>query len=283
MRFHLPKICKWSWAPQIRAGANCCHSPSIRQVVTVRRCGAHDHVRLFLLALLPSLLPLLCTCSLPGPPRLVVGSCVDVPDCESIYPQGHWQFVHLIEFKLPNGATGTVIGVTVLNDGSVQSALTTTEGMTLFAADSASGRLKVLQAVPPFDKPGFAKGLMADVRTIFVRPKPVVTTCGLLDGQQPCCRLQDKDGRLTDILPDSKGCWRITSRPAGQDGKIRSITASNCTERQGYRLARSMTMTTSGKHGYTLKMRLISAEKENRSIEETEKGKQSLKKYSNEI
>ncbi len=225
MRFHLPKICKWSWV-------------------------------------LSALLPVLCSCSISSPPRPAPGSCSDFPACASVYPQGHWQFVHLIEFKLPNGTGGTVIGVTVIDDGSVQCALTTTEGMTLFAADAENGRLTVLQAVPPFDRPGFAKGLMADVRTIFVRPKPVMTTCGLLDGNQPCCRLQDNDGSLTDILPDKNGCWKIHARPAGHGGKIRSIVASNCTMRQGYRLARSMTMTTSGQLGYTLKMRLISAEKE---------------------
>ncbi len=217
--------------------------------------------RLFLLALLPAL----CSCSIPGPPRLAVGSCVDLADCESIYPQGHWQFVHLIEFQLPNGTGGTVIGITVLDGRNIKCALTSTEGMTLFEAEDGD-TLKILQAVPPFDKPGFAEGLMADVQTIFVRPTPVLTTCGLLDGQQPCCRLQDTNGRLTDILPDKNGCWQITSRPAGRNDQIRSIITSNCTERQGYRLARSMIMTTSGGHGYTLKMLLISAEKR------TEKG-----------
>ncbi len=258
MRFHLPKICKWSWVPQIRAGATCRYSPSMRQVVTVRIRGVHDHLLLFLLALLP----ILCSCSISSPPRLAPESCSDFPTCASVYPQGQWQFVHLIEFTLPNGTGGTVIGVTVLDDGSVQCALTTTEGMTLFAAHSKNGRLKVLQAVPPFDKPGFAKGLMTDVRTIFVRPQSTTVTCGLLDGNQPCCRLQNNDGSLTDILPDDRGCWKIHARPVGQGGQIRSIVASNCTERQGYRLGRSMTMTTSGQLGYTLKMRLISAEKE---------------------
>ncbi len=211
--------------------------------------------RLFLLALLPAL----CSCSIPGPPRLAVGSCVDLADCESIYPQGHWQFVHLIEFQLPNGTGGTVIGITVIEGNAVQCALTTTEGMTLFEAEDGD-TLKILQAVPPFDKPGFAEGLMADVRAIFLQP-PGAPVCGALADERRTCRFRQQDGKLTDILPepDARKCFRIITWSADHR-QTRIITAKDCRQQDGYRQARSLTLNSSGIKNYTLKMSLINAE-----------------------
>ena len=72
---------------------------------------------------------------------------------------------------MADGPVSTVIGVTSLAGDEISCALMTVEGLTLFAAVFKTGaEPEVRRAVPPFDRPGFARGLMADVRTIFVQP-----------------------------------------------------------------------------------------------------------------
>jgi len=142
------------------------------------------------------LLLLLCGCAPAGLLSLdQPHTCTDEPNCASAFPQGKWQFVHLIEFRLPDGTGSTVIGITVLDGTAIKCALTTTEGMTLFQATD-NGRLKIIHALPPFDKPGFAAGLMGDVRAILLRP-PGTPRCGLFDNK-PGCRFQDENTTTED-------------------------------------------------------------------------------------
>jgi len=202
------------------------------------------------------LLFILCSCAVSGPPVLDDSrACSDSRDCASAFPRGSWQFVHLIEFSLADGSGGTVIGVTVLDGQTIKCALTTTEGMTLFEAESA-GSLKVLRAVPPFDRPGFARGLLADVRTIFVRPQGL-PSCGMF-GREPGCRFRYRDG-TTDVVLSADGCLQINTWTAA-GLPVRIITTHDCTLRQGYRLARSLILKAPGKGGYILKMKLLRAQ-----------------------
>ncbi|HHB75225.1 MAG TPA: hypothetical protein ENK84_01595 [Desulfobulbus sp.] len=199
----------------------------------------------------------LCACTASGPPGLDdPRACADSRNCASAFPRGSWQFVHLIEFSLADGAGGTVIGVTVLDGQTIKCALTTTEGMTLFEAESA-GSLKVLRAVSPFDKPGFAQGLLADVRTIFVRPQ-AAPLCGMLDEGQSVCRYRNKSG-ITDVMSTEDGCPRITTWTAA-GLPDRTITAHDCSLNHGYQLARSLVLQAVGKGGYILKMKLLRAQ-----------------------
>ncbi len=152
-----------------------------------------------------------------------------------------------------------MIGVTVLNGRTVKCALTSTEGMTLFEA-RADNTVEVLHAVPPFDKPGFAKGLLNDVRAIFLRP-PGTPVCGTLADGRRTCRFRQQDGKLTDILPDPDAgkCFRIITWSADHR-QTRIITAKDCRLQNEYRQARSLTLNSPGTKGYTLKMSLLQAE-----------------------
>ena len=202
------------------------------------------------------LLLLLCGCTPIGPQPLEhLHGCGDGPACGSAFPHGRWQFVHLIEFRLPGGGGGTVIGITVLDGTALKCALTTTEGMTLFEATD-NGGLTIIHALPPFDKPGFAEGLMADVRALFMRP-PGSPSCGMF-GSEPGCRFRNRD-RTTDVVLKDDGCRQITTWTAA--GMVaRTITTYDCTLRHGYRLARSLVLKSKGKSDYVLKMKLLRAQ-----------------------
>ena len=202
------------------------------------------------------LLLLLCGCAPVGPQPLDhIHGCGDGSACGSAFPHGRWQFVHLIDFRLPGGSGGTVIGITVLDGTSLKCALTTTEGMTLFEATD-NGELTIIHALPPFDKPGFAQGLMADVRALFIRP-PGSPACGTF-GSESGCRFGDGE-RTTDVALGDDGCHQITSWTAA-GLPTRTISTHDCTLRHGYRLVRSLVLKAWGKSGYVLTLRLINVQ-----------------------
>ncbi len=219
--------------------------------------------RLFCLGML---LLFLTSCAAEQPqrlPQLVAQSPLSLHTeqgkaCASVYPEGRWQFVHAVEFTMANGNGSTVVGVTVLDGNEIRCALTTIEGFTLFAA-RFTGRLKVLRAVPPFNKPAFAAGLMNDVRAIFVRPAGKDVRYGRLGEYPDCCRIRAADGRVTDILPARNG-WRINTY-SRELIKTRTIVARSCRTVDAARIPGEIDLTVPGPTGYTLKMTLLSAEK----------------------
>ena len=178
--------------------------------------------------------------------------------CLQAFPEGQWQLVHAIDFRMAGGMRGHALGVLVLGDDEIRCALMTMEGLTLFEARSrGKTALEVSRALPPFDNPEFAVGLMEDVRTLFRRPAGTLqygtTTTG-----EPVCRFTD-EGTVTDVLPEGDGCWRIITYDADTVA-TRIITTQACTSAAGTALAGSLTLTALGTNGYTLSMELVSAE-----------------------
>ena len=179
---------------------------------------------------------------------------------ESVFPRGHWQFAHAIDFSMADGTGSTVIGVTSLDDKSIACALTTVEGFTLFAAVYHQGKgLTVERAVPPFDKPAFAEGLMADVRTIFLAPPAAVIRYGRTADGLPTCRATWPDGRISDILPEVNGCWQIQTYTPEQTLE-RAIVGRSCRKKGDFLIPEYLELKGFGQTGYTLKMTLIHAD-----------------------
>jgi hypothetical protein len=197
-------------------------------------------------------------------PNSTVSTAMLKQDCAQVYPQGKWQFVHAIDFTMAAGRGSSVLGVTVLDGNTVHCALVTIEGLTLFEARlvNKTGKPKVLRELPPFDKPGFAAGLLADVRAMFIRPAAWDGTIqyGSFGDNMPGCRLQGDDGRTTDILPSADGCWQVNAL-AGELDRDRIIIARSCILQDGYRVPKELELTVPGPVGYILKMTLLSAEK----------------------
>lgn len=180
--------------------------------------------------------------------------------CEAVFPQGHWQFVHSIDFSLKDGSGSTVIGVTRLTDDEIACALMTVEGFTLFEAVYRQKEgLEVRRAVEPFDKPAFAEGLMTDVRAIFRAPSLHNGQYGRLAGNVQTCRYTGVDGRITDIQPAIDDCWQIQTYSADHTME-RAIVGRACQKRGESLVPLHLELKGFGQTDYTLKMTLIQAE-----------------------
>ena len=195
--------------------------------------------------------------------------------CEAIFPQGSWQFVHEVAFRMADGSRGNALGVVVLDGQSIRSALMTVEGLTLFeASSSGADNLEVKRAIPPFDKAAFATGLMRDVRTLFLLPAGKGKHGILADGTAVCRYVAGET--VADLAPLDDGCWRLDiylGQPFDQvDGglltktydkhvRTRMVRAGSCTAGSAAVIPKVLELTASGPAGYTLTMRLISAER----------------------
>lgn len=217
-----------------------------------------------LLALLSLLLLALTACTASSRRQMPELTAIQAPQgangCGSVFPRGRWQFVHAIEFAMQEGSGSTVIGITTLAPGSISCALTTVEGFTLFEAIYHDGKgLEVQRAVPPFDKPAFAEGLIEDVQAIFLAPLSTTMRYGAIAGKMAGCRYSATDGRITDIIPAHDDCWQIQTYTAGMDLN-RSIVGRSCRKEGDILIPEQIELRGFGQTGYTLKMTLIQAE-----------------------
>lgn len=200
------------------------------------------------------------------PPQLVEAVESQGEDgCAAVFPQGNRQFVHAIDFTMQNGSGTAVVGVTSLKDNDIACALVTVEGLTLFEAVFRHDEsFTVKRAVPPFDSPAFAQGLIGDIRAIF-QPPPGRGSRGQLllpaptAGMTAVCRYKDTAGGVVDVLPEVDGCWQIRSYTP--DGVMdRTIVGRSCKEQGAGLIPDYIELRTYGRSGYTLKMTLIRAD-----------------------
>jgi len=179
--------------------------------------------------------------------------------CTQSFPAGNWQFVHAIDFTMGNDAGSTVIGVTTLTETTIASALITIEGLTLFEAIYKHNNIEIKRALAPFDKPGFAQGLLKDVQAIFLPPAGSEVQIGELTDATPICRYTAAHGAVTDIL-FAGDCWQLKSYTSERLPE-RSIIGRSCRKEGELLLPEHLVLNTFGPTGYTLKMTLITADK----------------------
>jgi len=180
--------------------------------------------------------------------------------CENAFVQEPWQFVHSIHFEMVKGHGTTVVGVTVLDEETVKVALMGVEGFILFEAEQLRGTdIHVHRALPPFDKSGFAAGLMRDVQTLFVPPQGSKQL--LVEGSNgiPVCRYLE-EGQVTDIFLEQDSWYKINIY--GIDKELsRTLIVEEFVEVDGRRLPEVFQLTALGHLGYVLHMKLLSAER----------------------
>jgi len=182
------------------------------------------------------------------------------PNCAAVFPQGKWQFVHSINFTVKNGTSTTVLGVTSLTEKIINCALITVEGLTLFeAAYSKENGLEIRRAIPPFDNPRFADGLMSDIQTIFLSPTAGDVQEGQITGALAVCRHTDDSGRIIDVLPEVDDCWQIKSYSSDMT-LDRSVVGQSCRKKSSTLIPEYLELNSYGQTGYTLKMTLIRAD-----------------------
>jgi hypothetical protein len=185
------------------------------------------------------------------PPLVATG---DEVACQAVFLSGRWQTVHTIEAVYPDGTRGLLVGVTVLSspERSLDCTLMTVEGFVLFAA-ADDGTVQVRRAVPPFDRPGFAAGLLADVRLVLLAPKGAPEAGRTTDGMS-VCRYRAADGRTTDIIQEIGG-WRLERFDAA--GRRQRTVKAHATG--GSASPERITLQAHGPGAYQLTLNLISA------------------------
>jgi hypothetical protein len=183
------------------------------------------------------------------------------PDaCRAVFPEGKWQFVHSIEASFPGGGENLLMGVTVVDASlrTIDCALMTVEGFVLFRAHMGQA-IRVERAVHPFDREGFARGMLEDIRLMFLAPGVEVTQTGKLAGDgspedKPVCRYTGARGMTTDVIPVSDARWKL-HRYSPQGRLTRTVDAESRGGQGGF--PGRMSLTAHGMAGYTLVMKLV--------------------------
>jgi len=152
-------------------------------------------------------------CVAPPKKPLGPGSPDDLPGCTAPFPTVPWESVHRIEATI-RGSSSSLLGVTKggPSERRLQIVLLAPEGFILFDAELQDDRIAVRKAVPPFDSPAFARGLMEDVSLLFLPPQAKPTAWKKeMDGEM-ICEWEGPDDSRTEITGSMEGSWRILRR-----------------------------------------------------------------------
>ena len=226
----------------------------------MKRCKTRSST-LFLLGML-----LLTACA--GMPRINAVDTARVSKtlkaCENAFPDGKWQFAHVIEANLPGGREAQLIGVTEVSNRPkrIHAVMMTIEGLVLFDGlmlfDALEDdKLTINRSVAPFDSIGFAKGLMEDIRLMFLKPDGQPMGAGITENGFEVCRYRVSDDAVIDVMvrPDRM----LEIRKYGNERLIRKVVA----ELAPRAVPEKITLTAYEPASYRLHLRLISAEQIN--------------------
>jgi hypothetical protein len=145
---------------------------------------------------LPLIALVLVSChSLPVISRDKLDSAGVTVACRETFPRQSWRMVHTITTDFPGQRKGVMIGVVSLvpEEKSVECALLSIEGLRLFEAHD-DGTLTIRRALPPFDRPALAEGMMRDIRLLFFPPEGPLLLTGSMPSGDPGCRYALADG-----------------------------------------------------------------------------------------
>jgi hypothetical protein len=179
------------------------------------------------------------------------------------FPQGRWQLVHRIEARFPGNHKALMMGALELDSANhtLTCALMTVEGFTLFSAAFSPGDpepLQVTRAVAPFDGPGFAQGLMDDLRLLFFAPQAARLEMGSSD-HKPVWRYTHRDGAITDVVTRSPDQFRLALYTAAAECRRSAELTMKVSPDPMQGIARHIQLDAHGDAAYTLRMDLIDA------------------------
>ena len=152
-------------------------------------------------------------CVSPPKNTLRAGSPEDLPGCYAIFPAEPWESVYRIEATIRRGSS-SLLGVTKGEplECRLHSVLLTPEGFILFDAELSESGIAVRKAVPPFDSPAFARGLMEDVSLLFLPPQVKPTAWGKGPDGTMACHWEGPDNSRTETTGSMGSGWRILRR-----------------------------------------------------------------------
>jgi hypothetical protein len=168
------------------------------------------------IALLAFLAFILCSLGCSSMPRISQPSQQDhsklVEKCNKIFPQGKWRFIHTIQVNIAGKKRTKLIGITQVDSKSrvLHSVLMTIEGIVVFDAKHKNQNTSVQKATPPFDSPHFAKGLINNVKLIFLSPKKDCIKSGSINRGEYICRYDIDKHRTKDIhINKNANAWSV--------------------------------------------------------------------------
>lgn len=178
--------------------------------------------------------------------------------CRALFPQGRWQMHHAIEATVPGGGKTLVTGVTVISsrDRTIDFALMSVEGFVILSG-RFDGDLTVDRAISPFDRPGFAQGLIDDLMLLFFVPRGPLCMTGQVARQHRICRYCLPE-QTTDIIVTTDPMWQIRQYSA-RKRLSRSIDAGDPMNIANAPFAQRITLKNHGLLGYRLVLNLLEA------------------------
>ncbi|MBN1545767.1 MAG: hypothetical protein JW902_03815 [Syntrophaceae bacterium] len=190
----------------------------------------------------------------PADPLAVAGI---EKQCLRPFPPGPYRLIHSVEAVFPGGSQINFIGILLIDprEKSIHSVIMTIEGFVLFDAEFKS-EVKINRSVPPFDSVAYAEHMMKDIEFVIFPPQGTRKEAGYSADGSVICRFEERQGRTTDVTVTGKATW-LVSQYNEQDGLIRSMRVSLLDERN---VPARIDFDTCGPDGYSLHMRLISAE-----------------------
>jgi len=222
--------------------------------MNVNHSGLLLRLSLFLL-----LAPMACS-HLPAIQPVKDASTYTEEKCTRVYPRGDWQFLHSIEASPPAGDKMTILGLSQLSSatGTLHCVMMTVEGVVLFEAEY-NGTIDVQRAIPPFDKPGMAEGIIEDLKLIFLQPQTAEVIVGRLDAGDWACRYVLPDRSVQDITFSDPAHWRIV-RYDPRHRPVRTVTPVPAQGVSSQGMANQIVLQAPGLIGYQLKITLLEAE-----------------------
>ena len=181
--------------------------------------------------------------------------------CENAFLDGKWQFAHVIEANLPGGRDVQLMGVTEVSSSPkrIHAVMMTIEGLVLFDGlmlfDALEDdKLTINRSVAPFDSIGFAKGLMEDIRLMFLKPDGQPMGAGITENGFEVCRYRVSDHAVIDVMvrPDRM----LEIRKYGNERLIRKVVFAL----KPGSIPKKIAFTAYEPASYRLNLRLISAE-----------------------
>jgi hypothetical protein len=79
------------------------------------------------------------------------------------------------------------------------------EGITLFDASTGAAGVTIHRAVPPFDRPAFAGGLMSDVAHAYLAPTGEPAAIGVGSKGETVCRWSEQANDTIDVVLRADG------------------------------------------------------------------------------
>lgn len=177
--------------------------------------------------------------------------------CPSPFLKQKYRLVHAIETSMAGTIQNAIIGVTLADPAnrSVSCAILTTEGMTLFEAESGPAGIKIIRALPPLDSADFSKNMIEDIKLIYFAPEGQITEKGHLQNGETVCRYREENGDLIDVMADkSKG---IEVRRYSTSGTLKRQVRFNKTPGNIYQ---RIELRADEQFNYSLLMTLIEAQ-----------------------